>query len=382
MSENGTERNTTHAGGWLKSVIVTLVVSLVLLACIEGSIRIFWPQECRFHGERFLLGQYDARTQEEGVGDVEYPMKPNARGLQVCPEWSVEYRINQNGLRDEAAHPQTLPPETTRMLVFGDSFTFGWGVDYPKIWPVVMENELLARGRKVDVIKAGRPGACTETELRFLKVAFPKYQPNVVVIGFEPAELARNLSMSKLQREQAGEPSSNSSPEPVKTTWASFRELLQSYQTLLLVKRFLPMDRLILQYHGTFPDTFCRTPISPIVERQIEATKTLFAQVADYCKDHGAKLVVVSIPMKFQVTAAAGGTRSPNLDVDLVDRIFSEFAAKHGFEWVPTLHSLADLQKTTGEHLYFPMDAHLNENGNIAVGLYVAKHFAEASPTR
>jgi hypothetical protein len=377
-----TDHTTTDGGEWLKSFVLALAVSFLLLACIEVAIRTFWPQECQYHGEPFLLGQYDVRTQEHGVGDTEYPMKPNAKGVQVCPEWSVEYRINQDGLRDESPHRQTILPDTTRMLILGDSFTFGWGVDYPKIWPVVMENELLSRGHKVDIIKAGRPGACAESELRFLKLALPKYRPNIVVIGFEPAELARNLYMTEKTAQQAHDPQSQSASELSKSTWTSFREFIQSYHTLLLVKRFVPMDRLILYYHGTFPDTYCRIPLPSIVERQIDATKELFAQLSDYCRDHGAKLVVVSIPRRFQLTAAVLGKPGPNLDIDVLDKVFSEFAAKHGFEWIPTLHGLANQQRATGQHMFFPMDGHLNENGNVAVGRYVAKHFAEASPAR
>jgi lysophospholipase L1-like esterase len=99
-----------------------------------------------------------------------------------APERDVPYRTNADGFRDpaRAAKRQRVP----RVLVLGDSYTFGWGVADHQPYPQRAEALLRERGIDVEVITAGVPGYNTEQEAFLLRELLPRYRPDVVVVGY------------------------------------------------------------------------------------------------------------------------------------------------------------------------------------------------------
>src|SRR5262249_11129127 len=59
---------------------------------------------------------------------LHHSLKPHAKMKRVQSEFQVVYRINSHGLRDDEIR-LPKPPHVFRILLLGDSFTFGVGVE-------------------------------------------------------------------------------------------------------------------------------------------------------------------------------------------------------------------------------------------------------------
>jgi hypothetical protein len=143
-------------------------VSLSLLVA-EFAVRILAPQA--------LIS--DIVTADD---DIDYRLRPNARGRMTSPEYSVSIRINSLGFRgDEFSLAKT--PGRMRVLFLGDSYTFGHGLGEEETLPYVVGQQLeRTHPGRYEVINGGVYGYCTANELEyFMKYGLP-LKPDIVVI--------------------------------------------------------------------------------------------------------------------------------------------------------------------------------------------------------
>jgi len=92
-------------------------------------------------------------------------------------------RINSLGLRGRELS-LTKPRGVTRVLVFGDSFAFGVGVDEPHLFSSVLE-QLLQRAdptHPYEVVNLGVSGYSTDQELILLQELGPRLAPDFILL--------------------------------------------------------------------------------------------------------------------------------------------------------------------------------------------------------
>jgi hypothetical protein len=344
----------------VRDAVIIAAVSAALLALMELSVRYLTPQtvQMTYHGGH-PLGRADAV-----LGHVYQPsVQASARG----PEFSVEYVTNAQGLRDNAPHRLPKPAGVTRILVLGDSFAFGAGNDYDRIWPVVFERQLAARGYSVDVVKAGVSAYDTTREALYLERLFPQYSPDIVLVAFLPNDLFSNRPLADRRTSvQQGDPAVRSEEdEPF---------ILHS---VLLGRRWLTSnDRLYVGlYSLTSRSDYFANPDSALRMQQFDVTENLLAGIQQYCANRGAAFAVLSIPQQVQVLARANDIGVRDFDGDLVDREFSQFARRTGFDWIPALPSLVERYRAERRDLYYRVDGHLNSAGNRVTGELLAIEF-------
>jgi lysophospholipase L1-like esterase len=150
------------------SLLLILIGSAVGLVVCEFAVRIFAPQ---------------ALTSDVIMGDpdVDYRLRPNARGHMSSPEYSADIRINSLGFRGAEISP-VKRPGMTRVLFLGDSFTFGHGLSENETLPYLVGRDLEHNyPGKFEVINGGVYGYSTADELNFLKKFGVPLQPDVVV---------------------------------------------------------------------------------------------------------------------------------------------------------------------------------------------------------
>jgi hypothetical protein len=101
----------------------------------------------------------------------------------------VVNRINSYGLRGRAvAVPK--PPGTFRIVVLGDSFTFGEGVAEDETFSARLEGLLRDHGsarddpRRIEVVNAGVAGYNTRDEVVYLKNRWVSLEPDLVLLVF------------------------------------------------------------------------------------------------------------------------------------------------------------------------------------------------------
>jgi lysophospholipase L1-like esterase len=136
---------------------------------------------------------------------VEWSGRPLARGTHS----GVPVAFNQHGLRDRE---RSLEPAagTTRVLVLGDSVTFGMGVPFEDTYPARTEarlNASLGGAATVEVLNFGIPGYNTLHSLAQLRELGLAFRPDIVVVGF----LYNDVELSTRQRESGASASTGAS---------------------------------------------------------------------------------------------------------------------------------------------------------------------------
>lgn len=357
----------------LRDGLIILTISIVLFTILEVAVRSLWPQNVK---STSLLPRKTLGVADTELGHLH---GSNSHTRQEGPEFTVEYKINNQGLRDNAIHAIPKPSGSTRILLLGDSFTFGTGNHYEEIWPVIFERALLDHGYDVDVVKAGVSGFDTRTEILYLERLLPKYHPDIVVLAFLPNDLFTNTAVNENDLSRSDKlPPGRAVVAPEKRRGHA-RDRRSQFQSVTLAKRILISNDLLYAaiYMMTARAEYFSVPPSELLLDRLNITKDLLARGLDDARTKGVELCVLSIPQQFQVLMKANRYERENIDVDFIDVVLAEFASEKGFTWIPTLEMLAATYESNRNDLYFRVDGHLNGTGNNVVGEYFAAKFIE-----
>lgn len=145
---------------------------------------------------------YVRSTWDPRKGTPGFFLSDAVRGQRLAPHYDgwfagVPVRTNALGLRADREVPARKSPRTFRILVLGDSVTFGHGSVHT--YPDLLQR-LLARWRPdVDweVWNAGVPGYNTSQELAHLRELGPVLEPDLVIVGFFENDLIDNAAVGE-----------------------------------------------------------------------------------------------------------------------------------------------------------------------------------------
>jgi lysophospholipase L1-like esterase len=162
---------------WMKRLILAFLLALLAL---EGASRYvlgdlaeldlleFWPNDGRSLG-----------------------LKPGATAIYngyflKIPE--VTMTVNELGYRG-VQRPVTKTSGTYRIAIFGDSYTYGVGVEDDATSSVLLETRLRADGRSVEVLNFGIPGAnAADLESQY-ELFISLWQPDLLILQVSPNDL-------------------------------------------------------------------------------------------------------------------------------------------------------------------------------------------------
>jgi lysophospholipase L1-like esterase len=336
----------------LRNVGVSLGVAVALWLGCEAALRLAAPQAPRVES---------ADGRGLGVEDsvLGHRYRPNARVVYHTPEFTTAIAINADGRRDSTTHDDSL---AVRVLVLGDSFTFGTGNVEHDVWTAVMERVLRDRGIAVDIVNAGVEGFDTRAEAHYLFELEPLVKPDVVVLGFLASDVYTNQPLDAAPQRSSDEQRAQRAPSHVVAL--AKRVAMQSdwvYQHLFLV---------------TPRKEYYRVPTTPHVAEQLDVTRTLLATIDEFCRTRGIRFVVISIPQQFGALAAARNDRFSGIDPRAIDRDLAVFARARGLAWIEMLEPLAEAYRTTGVDMFYRLDGHLTADGNRVVGERAAETIA------
>jgi lysophospholipase L1-like esterase len=102
--------------------------------------------------------------------------EPGQEGIFETPEFSTAVRINEKGLRDRP-HSYERQNDVERILVLGDSFAWGYGVEESERF-----SQLLEKSLDVEVINASVSGYSTDQELLWYESEGIKYENDLVIL--------------------------------------------------------------------------------------------------------------------------------------------------------------------------------------------------------
>lgn len=158
-----------------KKELILLVVTLFLIfLMLEFVVRLYWypPQDKGYPKELHILNE-----------ELGYSLQPGYEGNFPMERYShKKIKVNSNGLRDDDI-PYERENDNLRILVLGDSVTFGSGVNEDEIYTSYLETKLRSAGISADVINAGVSGYEFNQEKQFYDTEGYKYDPDYVFIA-------------------------------------------------------------------------------------------------------------------------------------------------------------------------------------------------------
>jgi hypothetical protein len=268
-----------------------LLASLTTLTLAEGILRFVAGPEIAFTGER----QHESlwrRSQRAPAGteashvhdtyDPELGWRPEA-GHACDRDGGVV--TNSLGIRSSREYAFARSAGIRRIVVVGDSYTWGAGVSTEDAYPAALERML----DDTEVINLGVVGWGTDQQYLYLQRLGLKFRPDLVIVGFFEHDYERNglsffaYAKPRYEVTQAGLVLTNS---PVPTP-----EEIQ--------KRTLPLPRFLLPAFVTgVVDRFLdHTRLRPLDERpDWRVTKALLDVMRQAARDSGAEFLVMHIP--------------------------------------------------------------------------------------
>lgn len=120
---------------------------------------------------------------------------PNHTDLRTSLEFTYTIRTNSQGIRYPEI-PLEKSPGELRVVVLGDSFTEGKGVEAEHTFPAYLEERFSAGGKKCLFINCGLIGAGPEEYARILRQVGFGYHPDLVLLTVYANDIADTTVMS------------------------------------------------------------------------------------------------------------------------------------------------------------------------------------------
>ena len=157
-----------------KLLVLTLPSLIIAIFCLEVLVRLTWDDK---KGEPGLKLAHPTR---------QYVFKPNYTGyLEKQP-----LKINNLGFRDDNDYAIEKGDKVFRIMILGDSVTFGYGIKFSETWPYIFQKRLEEWDPETNwqVWNMGFPGYNIRQKLVVLEEDGPLYEPDLVIVGFFEAD--------------------------------------------------------------------------------------------------------------------------------------------------------------------------------------------------
>lgn len=376
-------------------IFVKLVLALLMglaVPCLsyEAYLRIWRPQPVY----SVLLQLTGEQYQPDET--IPFTLKPNyvARSFsQEYPGELVTHSINQWGLRGPD-FPLAKQADEFRILILGDSYTFGVYVENEETYPAFLETILQEIGYKVRVLNAGyADGWAPDEHYAWLRHRGFKFKPDLVIYGFfigndvsdichhcwtklDEYNLPLKITNGSIWIDKLGRIRSHQAPHLTVGSDLIYRVpfLRESHLAVYLARL---IESILKSYFptrtsGKSGQSYGEDYFSLIFDQKSPTRttltnerlfRTLVSNMAAVCNTHNAAFALLMIPVNFQLnpnfTSQYFGHRlEPQRD------FFMELEPWLREEHIPHLNLLRAMQATPGN--YFPAngEVHFNPKGH------------------
>lgn len=346
--------------------------------------------------------------------------EPNSNARYQTVEFDWVANINSLGLRDREINIDK--EDKYRILCFGDSWTFGYGVNVENSWPKKLEQYLLTNGfENIEVINCGRPGLYTTKYKNYIEKYIPILKPDLVLVGvlqlddlaqlfpnkftvnqgFNNTEILKTfvrksksvmIRYLKYSFKNILPPSRTinitSSWEKTSTSMISdfkhwqkirFSTLNDSVQSLFKTGNLYPG---LLDYYINFPDRVIifNNPNHPATQYSIQEMTKDFEKMNNICSKYNSKLIFINIPMHYftghQVIGGPSDVLNPYFEKNNnIDPIYRSITNANNLPYIEMTNHFIGLQNKS--KYLFKYDGHPNEKGYDEIAKYIGKYLIE-----
>jgi len=375
----------------LKNLALLVATLVFFVLCLEILLSLFWPHKITakpyFHIQSFFCEYHPL------MGWVN---KPDYRDIvTVDKDHTFTVSHNSRGLRDRN-YSYEKPRELIRVLVFGDSFVWGFGVEDDEIFTEVLEQF----DSDLEVINFGVSGYGTGQSLLYYTDEGYKYAHDIVIYAFysnDTGELASSINYGypkpffipdsepltvtnvpvprteESERKLYGNPSS---------TFGRLKKFLRrnthTYQFIVGRLNSVPWLRALFLKLGLAED-YKRTygekvPLYHIreIDRQWHLFFRLVEEFRTVVEENGAMFVLLHIPIQEPSQGMSCGyedvSESDWKTNDMIRRTLQRFAVQQRIHFIDMLAPIREAQ-ARGISCYNPLarDIHLNAEGHRLV---------------
>lgn len=341
------------------NLLLLIFVILIFFIFFEIFLRFTTPRPRYERTNEFLFYEYD-----EYLG---WKNKPNATGFFYMPDTRSFVKINSRGLRD-IEHDYTKPLKIKRIQIYGDSFTWGYGVDAEKRYTDIFNKKIQEKyPKKFEVMNFGTTGYGTDQEYLLLKNEGLKYKPEVIIFAYhnDAFDVSRKIAYN---HEKPFFSIKNNTlvltnyPIP-KNENLSENKNLEGGNMIVLVDAKLS---LLKSYVFIRERLRSFKPISDFKDKlflknmnqTFEVIDKLLIESNNLAKENNASFIIILIPDRYQVYGKAN-----TLEIDHI----LELGKKENLSVINLLPMLREIGKKEKD-LYFTIDHHYSEKGNEIVG--------------
>jgi len=353
---------------------LAVLCSTLLLLFLAGEVF------ARFYFSKSIATNESLKIYQNSTS-VTWEHKPDANATHGPGDPPPEIHINNYGMRGPNITLEK-PANTRRILLLGDSFTFGMIVDQEKIFSHLLEKKLNDEltpltGKNYGVLNFGTIGYTTDQQYLQLQEKGLQFKPDIVVVNFfagnDPSEFRRhelevdeNGELKKVIDvlhfvDENGELRRRGVGKPNLYFIALIRERgkvllnrlgMELQQPRLLWSNFLPPD-----HSAGDPDIFTYFQKA---EQMLLAIKNLNEQ-------NGIQTLVTIIPADFQVNSKylskypGNPANAPGFEMTRPQNLIGEFNASNN---IPTLDLLPIFQKDENDIYFTQNDPHFSEYGH------------------
>jgi hypothetical protein len=164
--------------GVLINLFLIAISTALTLLLVEVGLRLAGSKPLQVSPERGRFWKYDPL--------LGWSQQPGQEGIFESAQFRTVVRINAQGLRDQS-HSYARQSGMDRILVLGDSFAWGYGVEESQRF-----SQLLQKSMGLEVINAGVSGYSTDQELLWYRNEGIKYDSDLVILQFTGNDVGDN----------------------------------------------------------------------------------------------------------------------------------------------------------------------------------------------
>ena len=316
-----------------------------------------------------------------------------ASGRYQSTEFDTRYEINRYGLRDRD-FPLQKPAGVKRILMLGDSFTEGDGVEIQETFAKVLEQRLRASWHsQTEVINAGVGSYSPLLEYLYLKREGITFEPDLVILNLDLSDFFDDIGYSRLAESdstglplrvpaEATDPGSRSAATVVKDF---FKENTRLYNWVRLrINRYLEGAR----HEGNFGGdlrydkyAMLRENHDTTDDREWKLTYRYLGLIRDLLEDRGIEFWITVYPYGVQVSPAEWNTgrvfwgfKQDTLYSVKPQSYVETFGRRNGIRVVNLCQGMRD-SSGTAFPLYLPDNGHFTPRGHQVIAALLEREF-------
>jgi ABC-type Fe3+-hydroxamate transport system substrate-binding protein len=301
---------------------------------------------------------------------------PNSSCRQISPDWDVAYTINSLGFRDGEISLDK-PANTKRILMLGDSFTEGKGVQLAQTFTKQLEalfNNASPSAQRYEVINGGIQSSAPILEYILLKEKGIKLHPDLVIVNLDLSDFYDEVSYTQLAQINLGTITGVAYKDTQTLTQKIIATIVnrsifvnQLYNWWLTYSRLysLPFNDL----GSSDSDRFLavRLEKSAQYQKYVDQVWEHIKKIKEYTDQQHTHLLVAMYPYGQLVNGSEWPSRTywgfkigETYKTDLFENM-AQYSKQEGISFISTL---PDFQSASNAPLFFVHDGHFTPEGN------------------